>query len=975
MEITGYRVVRVAGGTPAPACGTTASLPLPAATLSCIDSGLADGDADYVVTAVVGTWTTTGTTPDPVTVAADRAAPTIRLLGAERANALIDRRGGEALLFFRPAAAGSIRIDAELTDTEVGPESATFPAVSTAGWSHAAETVSSGSGSAPTVTYRSSALEFASGASTPPPLEVTAVDTRGNARTRALTFVADADPPAGGALTVNGVAAEASGPQSWDADGAFTISAITPYVEEETSSAAGLADVTLTRESAVLAGGACGPFGGGTSLATTGPFEEAGLSDGCYRYALTGTDRVGNSVTVSTIVRVDTSAPTGGALRVNSVDALPGGSDSITSTGSWSVTRSDFSDAESGLVSSTLTRQQGVLSAGACLSFGTPSTLTGSPGEVSVATGCYRYALTGINAPGLSAEVSTTVRVDRIAPTGGAVTVNGAAASGAGSTSTRTTSDVDVTTLVAYTDAESGIASSRLVRTFAPMTAGVCGTFDPASAVTIAGTGVISGLADGCHRFTLTGTDLAGNASSVFTTVRLDASAPASGSITVAGVPGTAAGAMAYARVNPLLATWTKFADPESGMLSARVDRTTSGSLVNAVCGTPYGASLNLTAALTPVTGTSSLNVSTTTSLCYRYVLTGTNSFGVTSTLTVTVMFDAIPPTTGGSLRVNNSTTTNPNGPSTNATGTYTVATVRTFADAQSGVVSNVLTRTYAPVAANVCGTYDPATTVTLASPPVVPPVLTQTGMAPGCYRYTQTGTNTVGGSTAVSTYVRVDTTAPVGGALTANGVAATTGTGSLSWSATGAWTVDRTDYTDPESTLTSTLSRAVATSVTNGTCTTFTGTTTVVGVPTETGLTAGCIRYILTGRNGLNLTAPAITTIVRIDTTLPTGGTFAVNGAPGAVGGSSSSSATGTYSVVTGTAFADTQSGLASSTFTRTYGSTCAALDDATTVAVTGPATFTETGLAPGCYRYVRTGVNNLGLASTLSTTVTVGP
>ena len=240
-------------------------------------------------------------------------------------------------------------------------------------------------------------------------------------------------------------------------------------------------------------------------------------------------------------------------------------------------------------MSSTLTRQQGVLGGGACASFGAPSTLTGSPGEVTVATGCYRYVLTGINATGLSAEVSTTVRVDRIAPTGGAVTVNGAAASGAGSTSTRTTSDVDVTTLVAYADAESGIASSTLVRTFAPMSAGVCGAFDPASAVTVSGTGVISGLADGCHRFTLTGTDLAGNASSVFTTVRLDASAPTSGSITVAGVPGSTAGAMAYARVNPVVVAWTKFSDPESGITVARVDRTTSASLVNGVCGAPTG--------------------------------------------------------------------------------------------------------------------------------------------------------------------------------------------------------------------------------------------------------------------------------------------------------------------------------------------------------------------------------------------------
>ncbi len=80
------------------------------------------------------------------------------------------------------------------------------------GWSHAAETVSSGTGSAPTVTYRSGALDFAPGASTPAPMEVTGTDTRGNARARRRS-------PSwpmpihrtGGALTVNGVSAEPGG--------------------------------------------------------------------------------------------------------------------------------------------------------------------------------------------------------------------------------------------------------------------------------------------------------------------------------------------------------------------------------------------------------------------------------------------------------------------------------------------------------------------------------------------------------------------------------------------------------------------------------------------------------------------------------------------------------------------------------------------------------------------------------------------
>ena len=170
-----------------------------------------------------------------------------------------------------------------------------------------------------------------------------------------------------------------------------------------------------------------------------------------------------------------------------------------------------------------------------------------------------------------------------------------------------------VTTLVAYADAESGIASSTLVRTFAPMTAGVCGAFDPVSAVTVSGTGVVSGLADGCHRFTLTGTDLAGNASSVFTTVRLDASAPTSGSIIGRRVcRAAAAGAMAYARVNPVVVAWTKFSDPESGITVGTCrshDQRIAGRTVSAE---RSRVAANVTATLTPLAGTSNQTLSTT---------------------------------------------------------------------------------------------------------------------------------------------------------------------------------------------------------------------------------------------------------------------------------------------------------------------------------------------------------------------------
>src|SRR5207244_7405793 len=73
----------------------------------------------------------------------------------------------------------------------------------------------------------------------------------------------------------------------------------------------------LTRESATLSSDSCGSFGSATTLAGTP--AQSGLATGCYRYRLTGTDNVGNAVSVTTIVKVDTSAPSAPSLSVSNV--------------------------------------------------------------------------------------------------------------------------------------------------------------------------------------------------------------------------------------------------------------------------------------------------------------------------------------------------------------------------------------------------------------------------------------------------------------------------------------------------------------------------------------------------------------------------------------------------------------------------------------------------------------------------------
>lgn len=969
MAITGYRVERVVGGAAVDACGTSATTLLPVAQLSCTDTLLPDGAFDYAVTADVGSWTTTGETSVPVVVAADRTGPQLRLSGAAGDNAILDRRSGTDVVFFRPSAAtgGGIRIDAELTDDEVGPASAVFPAVATSGWTHAAEEVTTGTGSEPVVTYRSSTFSFVQGASTPTPLTITGADDRANASDAVVTFAADTDGPSGGALRVNGTDATGGGATSM-ATGTFAIASMTEYAEVPSLTAAGIADTTLRRASASLANGVCDAFGGSEQINASPPVDQAGLPDGCYRYTLTGTDLVGNSASVSVVVVVDTTAPSGGAVRANGTDALPAGSTSMDRTGAWTVARTDYTDVGSGLASSTLVRSQTTLAGGSCGSSWSAAPVVGSPAESGVATGCVRYTLAGVDAAGLSSEVSTTVMVDRAAPTAGALAVNGANASLGGTTSSATASTVTIGARTDYVDAESGLVSSVLKRAFAPMTAGTCGAYDEAAATEVTGgaTTTLTGLPDGCHRFTLTGTDLAGNTASVTTTVRLDASAPIGATLTVAGVAGTASGATVSARANTVPVAWTKFTDPESGMNAALVQRTTSTGLANGACVAPYISPSTLSNTLAPASGTSGPALSTTAPRCYRYVLTGTNTLGVTSSVEVTLMFDAIAPTSSGSVTTSATTST---------TGTFNVTAVPTFADAQSGMAGVALTRTWAPVVANVCGAYDPATTVTLAATLPIALPIAQTTLPVGCYRYSHTGTNAVGGATTVSRVVRVDSTAPVGGSITANGTAGAVSPGSLSWSTTGAWAVDVVPFTDPESTLTNTLARSVAGTLSNGNCGSFGTAAAVVAPLAETGITGGCIRYVLTGRNSVNLTAPVLTAIVRVETTPPAGGVLTVNTTSANTAGTSSTSPTGTFTIGARTHFTDPHSGMSATSLVRTSGPTCDALDPASAQTITANAPVAQTALAPGCYQYVLSGTNTMGMTSTISTAVTVGP
>lgn len=465
-------------------------------------TGLSTGCYRYTLT---GTDNVGNASAIATTVRYDATAPT--------QSVSLTSPGGASLtganLYIRTAAAGSFTLTAAVTDAQTGPASVLFPAVTTAGWTHPVQTVTTGTGSLPTVAYTSSTYSWTTGAGRPGATTLTASDAIGNTGTTALTFVRDNTVPVTGALTVNGTASSTAGTTSFNRTGAFTI-ARTDY----TDAASGILSSVLTLEQATLTNNVCGPYGAATTL--TGAPPQSGLASGCYRYSLTGVDRVGNTANRSTVVKVDREIPLAGALTVNGTAATTAGTTTFARTDFPINVRTDWTDAASGINTSTLTRAQATLTGNTCGTFGATTTLTGSPLQTGLTTNCYRYVLTGTDRAGNTASVSSTVKLDVLAPVTGALTVNGVAATAGGSTSTSNAASYTVAR-TDYTDANSGLASSTLTRSFATLTGATCGTFG--APTTLAGAPAQSGLAVGCYRYTLTGVDNAGNTVSLTTTV------------------------------------------------------------------------------------------------------------------------------------------------------------------------------------------------------------------------------------------------------------------------------------------------------------------------------------------------------------------------------------------------------------------------------------------------------------------------
>ncbi len=737
--VDGFLVTRYAGATPSNACGTvpgSAGTYLAATATSCVDSGVADGTYTYTVTAIYLSWTARSSPSSADSVNGDETKPSqVVSLAAGATNAYLSG----TTLYYRPSQAGSFQIADAVTSNASGPASATFPAVTAAGWTHAAQTVSTGSGASPTITYTSGSYSWTATPSTPLSQTVTGRDTAGNTVATTVDFATDATGPTGGVLTVNGAAATSAGSTSYAKAGFF----ITTRTDYATDVGSGVAGSVLTVAQASLAGNACGTYGTPTTL--TGTPTQSGLTTGCYLYTLTGTDNVGNSSSVSTTVRYDTDAPSqvvtlstaGGAAQTGTVIYFR-----YTVAGSFTLT-----DAVTDATTSPATAVFPVISTtGWTHPAQTVSTGCGTAPTISYPSGTYAWAanasapathtVVGTDVAGNQIGTGLTFTRDATAPISGKITVNAVSSSTAGTTSFNKTGAFAISLRTDYTDATAGIASSVLTVAMAPLTGNVCGTFGAASVVT--GTTAQAGLTTGCYKYALTGTDRVGNSATVLTTVKVDTAAPTGGAVTVNGLAASTVGTLGGPTNSATFPIDSRvdYADAESGLKTSVLTRAAAAySATN--CGT-FGTA-------TTLTGTPAQTALTTA--CYRYTLTGTDNSGNTAAVFTTVRYDVTAPVSGA-LTVNGVAASAAGSTSTANAASYTIGTRTDYTDSASGIASSTLTRQSAALTGTTCGSF--SSPVTLTGNPA------QTGLTSGCYLYTLTGLDNAGNTSSISTTVQL---------------------------------------------------------------------------------------------------------------------------------------------------------------------------------------------------------------------------
>jgi hypothetical protein len=667
------------------------------------------------------------------------------------------------------AASGrTFQIQNAVADGGSGPGSSLFPALAgtSTGFSFSSSTVSTPSGGP----YVSNAFTWSSGTSSAPTETVTGADAVGNTTAAGtLTLTNDTTVPTGGVLSVNSTAASGVGTTSTSTTGSFSIGTRTDYAETQGTTQSGLASSTLVRDEAPLSAdgtGACGTFASATTIVGT-PAQSV-ATDKCYRYTLTGTDNVGNSVSISTIVKVDTppNAPvltitaTGGFAFANGTTAYYG----TTGTSSSLAVSATTSDPETGIQSVTFPALTSFTGGGvdSTSPYGTTYTWANSSDSGT-------KTVTATNGIGQTATSTFSLVHDVNAPSGGTLSVNGA---GSGTTN-NTSGSFPIATLTQYSETQSGtasgLASSALVRdqvALNPNGTG-CGTTwtNPTTISATRTEDASTGIATGnCYRYTLTGTDRVGNTASISTIVRVDTTAPTFGSpeltFSTSGNNAYYSGSGTAVYYNGNTGTSSSFtvsapnvADPESG-------------IQNVIFPIFSGFTGGGTDSSSPFSATYTWSSS---GAAGAQTVTATNGIGAIATSPFSLVRDVTAPS-GGALTVNGTAAAATATSSFNTTGSFAIGTRTDYSETQSGTASGLasssLVRTRATLNGDgTCGTF--GSPVTISDSPTQDAAA---GISDGnCYQYTLTGSDNVNNSASVSTIVKVDATAPTVATLTLN--------------------------------------------------------------------------------------------------------------------------------------------------------------------------------------------------------------
>jgi PKD repeat protein len=485
-----------------------------------------------------------------------------------------------------------------------------------------------------------------------------------------------------------------------------------------------------------------------TDTGATPTLTGAAPAAGTYVVGLQTTDSEGLVARTTQVVTVTLAPPSKPVLTLSgaSGNSFIAGTTAYTNpqsgkSGGFKVSAST-SDSFSGVKNVTFPALSGFTGGGADTATPYETTYAWS-GASATASG--PQTVTATNNGGASSSSEFSVVPDTTAPGAGALTVNGTAATAAGSSSYNLTGGFPINTRTDYSEAQSptqsGLLSSTLTLATASLANNTCGAFGAASTITGA---PAQSEPSGCYRYTLTGIDNVGNQASVSSTVIVDNTAPTTPSLTFSG---TSANVFLKTSTNALyfrpaaggaFALTAASTDAQTGIREYKFSSLATNGFTETLSGGKMTYAFGATATQ-PATAPTIAAISNA----------GATSAGATYSL----IADTAGPT-GGALTVNNGVASAAGTTSFNTSGSFSISKRTDFsADAGSGFVSSTLTRQSATLGNGACGTFGAATTLT-GNP-------NQTGLAAGCYRYTLTGLDRVGNAALLITTVEVDKTAP----------------------------------------------------------------------------------------------------------------------------------------------------------------------------------------------------------------------